>query len=99
MKDQALYGKYSIYIISFFTEFKRACESSRIHEDSAFWLFQEFMTGPTLLAIKERLTLTPNDLNKHEGTIPSYDREVNHLSRSFDTNIIISKADEKIRNI
>lgn len=34
MKDQALNGKDSIYVINVLTELKQAYESSRIHEDA-----------------------------------------------------------------
>lgn len=81
--------------MNFFTEFKRVCDSLRTHKSAAFWLFREFMYGPTHAAIKAWLTLFWDNVNRHDWTIATYVEVVNHLLGRYPTDAVIRKADEK----
>lgn len=76
--DQASIVKDSTMVIDFFKEDNQACDSLRSTEDTFILLFQVFMHGPTLPAIKVRLILSSKDTNRHEGTIITFAKVVNH---------------------
>lgn len=97
IKYQALNEKYSISMINYLTEFKRACDLSRIHEGTAVWLFWELVNGPTLASMKVRLTLSTNNSDRHDDTITIYAEVVYHLLRRYTIDAIIVKADEESR--
>lgn len=65
---------------------------------AAVWFCREFLSDPTLAALKARLTLSSNDSKKHESTITSYAEGVNQLLRLYAIEAVISKSDEDIRN-
>lgn len=98
MKDQVFSGKDLISAINYLTEFKRECDSSRIPERAAVWLFRDFINERALAANEARMTLSCNDTKKHEVTITSYTEIVNQLLRCYTTDTPIAKADEKIHN-
>lgn len=98
LKRQEVSGGGSISVVNVLTEFKRACESSRIHENTDIWLFQEFLNAPALPAIKAQLTLSSNNANRHERTITTYAVAVNHLLRRYATDAVIAESDGEIRS-
>lgn len=67
MKNQAFNCKYSISIINFLTEFKRAGDFSCILEGSVIWLYAEFMNGSVLAAIKGQMALSSYEATGMRG--------------------------------
>lgn len=98
MKYQAFNGKDIISVINFLTEFRRACDSSRIHKFAAVRLFRESINGIVLAAIKAQLMLSSNAASRHEGTIKTYAEVQSSILRRYATDAVIVKADEKILN-
>lgn len=92
MKEKVFNGKYYISIMNYLTEFRRMFDSSRIREEAAVGLFRDFMSGPTLAAIKVRLTLSSNDANGQKENMMSYAGVVNHRLRRYTTDAEITKA-------
>lgn len=72
MNDQVSSGPHLFTVITFLTENKRDCDSSRSHKGPAVWLFSEFMTGTALASITALQNLSPDDVNQHEGLATSY---------------------------
>lgn len=56
------------------------------------------MTVPAFAAIKAQFILSTKDAKRYDGTILSYDGVVNHLLRRYETEAVIAKAVEEIRN-
>lgn len=52
MKHHVLSGKDANLVINVLTEIRWFVDSSCIHEDTTVWLFQKFLNGPILPAIK-----------------------------------------------
>lgn len=98
MKHHSFSGKNIFSVIRFLAEFKRACLKSRIHDGAALWFFMDNTTKLALLAIIKRLKLSSNDVNAHCGTIILYAKVVNHLLRSYVTDVETVTADEEIHN-
>lgn len=57
MNDQACNAKDSIYIIYFWTEVKRACDSLQFNEGTVDTLSRKVMNGPLLATSKKFLAL------------------------------------------
>lgn len=57
MRNPATYGKDSMSVLTFLTEFIRAGDSSHIFKVDTIWFFRKEMNAPTLAAFKERLIL------------------------------------------
>lgn len=98
MNNQSLSGKNLLSVIDFVLMFKQACNSSRVHEDAAAQLFQDFITSLALVAIRTRPTMSSNYVNIHKETSRSYVEVINHLLRRYSTNAPIAKAYEKSEN-
>lgn len=96
MKEQEPNGKDFTSIINSVPEFRRAYDSSRIHQDAAVWPLREFMNGPVFAASKPPSTLTSNDADRRDRTITTYAEVVNHLLWLYATDAVIAKDDEKI---
>lgn len=79
-------------------EFKRARDSKRIHKCAAAWLFRKFLSGSALADIKVQLNLSSSDANRHGGTITTYTKVVNYLSRCYATDDMISNTQERNAN-
>lgn len=94
MKKQPFYGRDSILVIIFLTEFKGACDLSCMHEDAAILRFRELMNGVALTAMKAWSILSSNDSNRHEGAIMSYAGVVRHLLKRYATNTANAGADK-----
>lgn len=72
VKDHAFHNQQSNLVIYSLTKFRRACDSSFIYEDAAFWLFRGFMNGVALAVNKQRLALSSNDENQDIKTLKIY---------------------------
>lgn len=72
IKYQAFSDISSNLVINILTDFKQACDSSYIHEGAIDWLYWDFMNGSALTSIKEQLTRSWNDDNRHKKTIKTY---------------------------
>lgn len=55
-----------------FDRAQKACNSSRTHGGANLRLFQNFITGSALTAIKERLKVSANVVYTHRETIKLY---------------------------
>lgn len=98
MKDHSCSGEDASSVIEFLTNFKRSCDSTRIHEKVALWHFREFMNGPAPATIKARLKSPSNNVNTRQESITSYAEVFNHLLRLRATDTAIAIAYDRIRN-
>lgn len=96
MKDQAIRGKYSIFMINNLPESKRACDSSWTFEGPAVSLFKTFVKGTALADIWRRVTLSSYDSNDHESRITSYLRIVSKRLGYYAYDPVVTKSDDKI---
>lgn len=56
------------------------------------------MNGLTISTMKARLTLSSNNIKRHEGNITTDAEVVNHFLRPCTADNVISNAHEKIKN-
>lgn len=98
MKDKTFSGQDYVSVTNVLIEPRRAWHFPRTHEAPNVWFFKTFMSGTTLLAIMARLTLFSKYAKLHECTTMKYVRVIIYLSRRYDTDAVISKADRDIRN-
>lgn len=97
MKMHSFIGKGPISFINFLTEFKHSCHPFWTHQGAASLLFRNFITIPRFAAIKARLVLSSNDVNRYCGAGISCPEFVNHLLRWYATDAVIAKTNEIIR--
>lgn len=73
----------------------RSCDLSQNHEGAPARLFEKFMDGPRLAAIKAELNLSSNDRDKDEGATTSDAVVTNYMLEHNATDIIMAKAGEE----
>lgn len=98
LRYHACKEKDSVPVINALDELKKACYSWLIHDDATVCHYREFINDPAVAAIKDLLSLSPNDANKYEETITIYTDVVSHKFRRYDTAAVNAKDDEEIRN-
>lgn len=98
MNGQAFNENDASSVIDFFTEFKWVCDSSRIQKGATVWLFWDFMSSLTLVAINVWLALSSNHANRQESTITFYTGVVDYLLRRYAIKAVVPKFDEEIWN-
>lgn len=97
MKTRIFNGQDSFFVITFLTEFRQACDSLQIPESPAVELCSGFMSSTVLIAIKARLTPSPNHANRHENATTTYTAVVNHLLRRSASEDVADNGDKNIR--
>lgn len=63
MKDHLFARKDLVSAVNYLTEFKRACYFSKVYDWATVKIFGDFIAGPAIPAIKERLALSSKDAN------------------------------------
>lgn len=87
-----------VLVIKFLIKFKRAFDSSRIHESAAIRLCRDVKTGTVPTVTGAGLSLPYNDEKMSRVTSTSYGKVINHLLWLYDSDVAIYKADDGIRN-
>lgn len=79
-----------ISVLSFLDNYKTACDSDKIHEKVAMWLFSHFICKPAKTVSHEVIA---EKTNLHqEGNLTTYSRVINSSTATYTTNNFITKA-------
>jgi len=81
-----------IGVLSFLSNFKRACDSIALHEGLAMWLIPHFVKGSTSQSLHSRITASPPDV-ANPGKLTTYCQVVQYLLRTYATDDRISEAE------
>lgn len=85
-------------ILNFLTTFKKACDSSGFHEDTAVWCVKHFMSNSADADLVSRLYLKNKTSDKLEGSLSFRKEIVNVLLETYTIEGVIAKADIEIQN-
>lgn len=97
--DRTLYRKDPISVRAYSQELKSACDSCKIHEGGAMWLYKQLLMGSAEATVKERVTLTNVSNLYHEGALKPYCATTRFLMKCCVTDDNITKLDEEVRNL
>lgn len=97
-KRQMVDGSDPISSLSFFPVLKMACNTNRIPESAAIWLFHFFMKKRAGEALNARTSLSSLSCAGQEGELTLYCEVVKHMLATYAIDDIIAKASMDIMN-
>ena len=94
LEDYIFSGETPISILDFLSEFKERCDENGISEGAALLLIPKFLTG----AARDNFKSYFGRRNSSLGGFSTYPQAVNHLLRTYATDVIIERALTELDN-